>query len=113
MDLLEETSGKRESRLREENQVLSEQNMATLKMVEQEKADLISAHIKRQEEWQNEKQSELDKLREIHRYCFHVERKSLSARNSNSQREIPFIAQNIIFRMPHCAKSLKCGQFTV
>ena len=72
MDLLEETSGKRENRLREENQVLSDQNMATLKMVEQEKADLISAHIKRQEEWQNEKQNELDKLREIHRYCIHI-----------------------------------------
>ena len=67
MELLEETSSKRESRLREENQVLSEQNMATLKMVEQEKADLVSAHTKRQEEWQNEKQNEIEKLREFHR----------------------------------------------
>ena len=67
MELLEETSGIRESRLREENQVLSEQNMATLKMVEQEKADLVSAHIKRQEEWQNEKQNEIEKLRVFHR----------------------------------------------
>ena len=67
MELLEETSSKRESRLREENQVLSEQNMATLKMVEQEKADLVSAHTKRQEEWQNEKQNDIEKLREFHR----------------------------------------------
>lgn len=68
MELLEETGAKRENRLREENQLLSEQNMTTLKMIEQEKADLVAAHIKRQEEWQNEKQNELDKLREIHRY---------------------------------------------
>ena len=67
MELLEETNSKREDRLKEGNRLLSEQNMATLKMVEQEKSDLVAAHIKRQEEWQNEKQTEVDHLKEIHR----------------------------------------------
>ncbi len=67
VELLEETNSKREDRLKEGNRLLSEQNMATLKMVEQEKSDLVAAHIKRQEEWQNEKQTEVDHLKEIHR----------------------------------------------
>ncbi len=68
IDLLEETNGKRESRLREENELLSSQHMASLKLVEQEKAELIMAHVKRQEAWQAEKQTESERLREIHRF---------------------------------------------
>ena len=66
-DLIEETWSKRETRLKEENQILMEQNMATLKMVEQEKADLVAMHIKRQEDLQQDKMTETDRLKEIHR----------------------------------------------
>ncbi len=67
-ELMEETLKSRESRLKEENDFMSSQNMAKLKMVEQEKSDQVAAHIKRQEEWERNKVEEMDRIREQHRY---------------------------------------------
>ena len=56
------------SRLKEENELLTKQSMDQLRLVENEKSEVISTQIKKQDQWERDKEREIDRLREVHRY---------------------------------------------
>ncbi|XP_073444012.1 fas-binding factor 1 isoform X2 [Dendrobates tinctorius] len=67
LKILEDSSRQREERLRQENQELSEQYISRCKSAEQEKADLQAQYQKKLTEFQQEKDMEIERIRELQR----------------------------------------------
>ncbi|XP_073540017.1 fas-binding factor 1 isoform X2 [Phyllobates terribilis] len=67
LKLLEDSSRQREERLRQENQELSAQYISRSKSAEQEKADLLAQYQKKLTEFQQEKDMEIERIRELQR----------------------------------------------
>ncbi|KAM3923639.1 fas-binding factor 1 isoform 2-T2 [Leptodactylus fuscus] len=67
LKLLEDSGHQREDRLRQENQELSAQYIARCKSAEQEKAELLSQYQKKLTEFQQEKDMEIERIRELQR----------------------------------------------
>lgn len=55
-------------RLKEENEFLISQHQSKVQMMEQEKSEQGQAYLRRQEMWEAERQAEIDRLREQHRF---------------------------------------------
>ncbi|XP_077107892.1 fas-binding factor 1 isoform X2 [Ranitomeya variabilis] len=67
LKLLEDSSRQREERLRQENQELSAQYISHCKGAEQEKADFHAQYQKKLTEFQQEKDMEIERIRELQR----------------------------------------------
>ncbi|KAM4031764.1 fas-binding factor 1 isoform 3-T3 [Anomaloglossus baeobatrachus] len=67
LKLLEDSSRQREERLRQENQQLSAQYISCCKSAEQEKTDLLAQYQKKLTEFQQEKDMEIERIRELQR----------------------------------------------
>ncbi|XP_069608154.1 fas-binding factor 1 isoform X2 [Ranitomeya imitator] len=67
LKLLEDSSRQREERLRQENQELSAQYISHCKGAEHEKADLHAQYQKKLTEFQQEKDMEIERIRELQR----------------------------------------------
>ncbi|KAL4240109.1 factor 1 [Mactra antiquata] len=67
MNLLEETSSKREQRWREENEQLLNQQLSKVKQMEEEKSEILTSMYKKLEESEKEKSIEIERLKEIQR----------------------------------------------
>ena len=55
------------ARLKEENELVTSQSMTKLRMVEQEKSDIVASYIRRLEEVQQTQAIEVERLKEQHR----------------------------------------------
>ncbi|KAK2152809.1 hypothetical protein LSH36_317g02004 [Paralvinella palmiformis] len=66
MDMLEDMWQKRENRLREENDLLSSESLHRLKKLEEEKAEMMTNQLRQLELWEQDKYSEIRKLKDIH-----------------------------------------------
>ena len=62
--MVEETYSKRESRLREENELMSTQSMQKLRLLEQERADMMTQQIRKQQVTNNKHPQQQNSLQQ-------------------------------------------------
>ncbi|XP_002731197.1 fas-binding factor 1 homolog [Saccoglossus kowalevskii] len=67
LKIVEEASERREQRLKQENDEIAMQSLAKLKILEQQKTDLISSHHNKIMEYEDQKLTEIGKLKALHR----------------------------------------------
>ncbi|CAN2391846.1 factor 1, partial [Pristimantis euphronides] len=67
LKLIEDSAGQREERLRQENQELSAQYISRCRSAEQERAELLAQYQKKLTEFQQEKDMEIERIRELQR----------------------------------------------
>ena len=69
MQLIEETGDRKEQRWKDENERLRQQLLHRDRQMDDERSELIAANYRKLEEGQREKSEEIERLKEIHRYC--------------------------------------------
>ena len=52
--------------------MMSEEVLEKVKLLEKEKSELLTMHLKKQSDWDQEKQNEIEHLKNIHRYNIFV-----------------------------------------
>jgi Fas-binding factor 1 len=67
LKLQEETFARRETRLRHENELMSEEILDKMKMMEREKSEFFAMHLKKQSELEVEQRNEIERLKANHR----------------------------------------------
>ena len=54
--------------------MLAAQSIEKMRMLEREKADMMMAHIQRHDDWEREKQREVERVQQLHRWVGGEER---------------------------------------
>ncbi|XP_065921782.1 fas-binding factor 1 homolog isoform X2 [Magallana gigas] len=67
LELIEDTHKNKETRLREENELLMNQYLSKVRQLENDKSDQSSQYQRRLEEFQRDKDQDIDRLKSIHR----------------------------------------------